>query len=562
MPAPIAISQTQSHLDSFGAPRSSDMTSGVSASNVPYPTPGSASYREAMALSFGKDVADVMDYSIASFSTSTDSTASDATALPSTSVSRKLDTTFCRNFTCCGKALDDLHDLLQHYEERHVRCQDDDLPSMTSDDDYSSQSSASQPPSPRSSCHHDADDTSAFDIAVMRSPFQAKGKKRSFGQYSSSHNPTHQSLRRALIDGGIGRRQPQIYTANSPFSTPDSSVPGTPIGESEADAAFVGGMTPSFSSMSIRNGFHDDHNLPSCAPPNLFFPSGGSASQSGHVQPPMKRERVDSMGGSISSSTARVMADAMSEGELNGAGGVFVEKPFKCQMPGCDKAYKQANGLKYHRLHGTCNQNLLPLNQQSINGSHPNSRASTPSARTAMNPDGTLCDGSTPPSPSSAAAMEIAASRMEKRYVCQVGACGKHFGSISGLKYHYTHSGSHGLLGMALLSANGGGASARIETSTGRPLVNTSTLTSEQLAAAAQAALAAQTAQQNAAQAKAMATPQTSPTASPAPIISTSPKTSPAQASPTLASATSVLASSSPATMASTLAPAPSTETV
>lgn len=30
-------------------------------------------------------------------------------------------------------------------------------------------------------------------------------------------------------------------------------------------------------------------------------------------------------------------------------------KPFKCPVPGCDKAYKQQNGLKYHRLHGHCN---------------------------------------------------------------------------------------------------------------------------------------------------------------------------------------------------------------
>ena len=29
-------------------------------------------------------------------------------------------------------------------------------------------------------------------------------------------------------------------------------------------------------------------------------------------------------------------------------------KPFKCPVPGCDKAYKQQNGLKYHRLHGHC----------------------------------------------------------------------------------------------------------------------------------------------------------------------------------------------------------------
>lgn len=34
-------------------------------------------------------------------------------------------------------------------------------------------------------------------------------------------------------------------------------------------------------------------------------------------------------------------------------------KPFKCPVPGCDKAYKQQNGLKYHRLHGHCNMNTV-----------------------------------------------------------------------------------------------------------------------------------------------------------------------------------------------------------
>lgn len=33
-------------------------------------------------------------------------------------------------------------------------------------------------------------------------------------------------------------------------------------------------------------------------------------------------------------------------------------KPYKCPVPGCDKSYKQQNGLKYHRLHGNCNNRL------------------------------------------------------------------------------------------------------------------------------------------------------------------------------------------------------------
>ncbi|EGG00699.1 uncharacterized protein MELLADRAFT_111572 [Melampsora larici-populina 98AG31] len=32
------------------------------------------------------------------------------------------------------------------------------------------------------------------------------------------------------------------------------------------------------------------------------------------------------------------------------------EKPFKCSVPGCEKAYKQQNGLKYHKTHGHSSQ--------------------------------------------------------------------------------------------------------------------------------------------------------------------------------------------------------------
>ncbi|KAF9976077.1 hypothetical protein BGZ73_009175 [Actinomortierella ambigua] len=39
---------------------------------------------------------------------------------------RDLESAFCRNFFCCGLNLHDLHDLLQHYEECHVRFEDDD----------------------------------------------------------------------------------------------------------------------------------------------------------------------------------------------------------------------------------------------------------------------------------------------------------------------------------------------------------------------------------------------------------------------------------------------------
>ena len=33
---------------------------------------------------------------------------------------------FCRDFACCGQTLGDLHDLLEHYEECHVRLEEED----------------------------------------------------------------------------------------------------------------------------------------------------------------------------------------------------------------------------------------------------------------------------------------------------------------------------------------------------------------------------------------------------------------------------------------------------
>ncbi|GAA6040743.1 hypothetical protein JCM8097_003275 [Rhodosporidiobolus ruineniae] len=84
------------------------------------------------------------------------------------------------------------------------------------------------------------------------------------------------------------------------------------------------------------------------------------------------------------------------------------EKPFKCTVPGCDKSYKQQNGLKYHRLHGHCGANAIK-------------------------------DGIDPRSEG-------------KPYVCHVASCGKRYKNMNGLRYHYQHSGAHGALGLQMLA--------------------------------------------------------------------------------------------------------------
>ncbi|KAF2435586.1 hypothetical protein EJ08DRAFT_555925, partial [Tothia fuscella] len=86
-------------------------------------------------------------------------------------------------------------------------------------------------------------------------------------------------------------------------------------------------------------------------------------------------------------------------------------KPFKCPVIGCEKAYKNQNGLKYHKQHGHQNQKLKE------------------------NPDGTfsIVDPVTSIPYPGTVGME-----KEKPYRCE--HCGKRYKNLNGLKYHRQHS--------------------------------------------------------------------------------------------------------------------------
>ncbi|KAK0528867.1 Transcriptional regulator of ribosomal biogenesis proteins [Tilletia horrida] len=500
---------------------------------------GNGSFRDAVAGSLGREVSHIMDYSLSRFGTSA---SSDITVAPSTSYGNKLDTTFCRSFQCCGKPLEDLHELLAHYEEEHTKDDFEDEFTETMDDAMSDDGSSrsSKSPSPRminstpALLKRKAFDT-GDDNDSPHSPLSAASKKRSYGSFSLNGPAganVHQSLRRALIDGGVGSRRvpgsPSIYSANSPFSTPGSSIPGTPAVDQENEAYFSGALAANaFAGLSLRNGANEDHQMPSCAPPNLFFPAAGGSSSTMNG-PPSKRERMNNgaaiiPSSSTSSMSASAAAAAAHEALSKVTGNSTLDsKPFKCPEPGCDKAYKQMNGLKYHKLHGHCNQNNLPPSLQTqaahlknVNGSGsmPNSpiaarkpgmpgdarqgtpgvngdmaEPSTPTGSAPGSPRSNLAAGGSASAAAAAAAAAAVHATPEKMYLCQVGSCGKRYKNLNGLRYHYLHSGSHGLLGLQLLHANGGGASAKMDPATGNATVSTLNLSEEAVAAAARAA--------------------------------------------------------------------------
>ncbi|KAJ1673994.1 Transcriptional regulator of ribosomal biogenesis proteins, partial [Spiromyces aspiralis] len=67
-------------------------------------------------------------------SVSLDSGLQSPAAFDDSAYTHDIESSFCRDFTCCGLLLNDLHDLLQHYEECHVRFEDDDHQPEVTDD--------------------------------------------------------------------------------------------------------------------------------------------------------------------------------------------------------------------------------------------------------------------------------------------------------------------------------------------------------------------------------------------------------------------------------------------
>ncbi|KAF9326933.1 Transcriptional regulator of ribosomal biogenesis proteins [Podila minutissima] len=70
--------------------------------------------------------------------------------------------------------------------------------------------------------------------------------------------------------------------------------------------------------------------------PSLFLTPGGTPASA--IDLLRQRDEVFSM------------IEDMSKPNANNSG----DKPYRCTVLGCDKSYKNPNGLKYHSLHGHC----------------------------------------------------------------------------------------------------------------------------------------------------------------------------------------------------------------
>ncbi|KAJ1759940.1 Transcriptional regulator of ribosomal biogenesis proteins [Coemansia sp. RSA 2167] len=318
---------------------------------------------------------------------------------------RALEATFCRDFSCCGLILNDLHDLLQHYEECHVRFEDDEAPADMADGCFfpeewpadlpfgltleqqmilgsTAASTAQASPellptstiSPRSTPQLSPSETAAS--SVISSPLE------SVLPFPSDMASRKRTATPSAVDSSLPALKRQA-TRESSVGSP-KGLSGSVLGLYDDDiiAAIASATNPLFLSSVASSGksLHEcfsNASLAQAANAAVVAVSGDDDDDEVHLPP----------------SVTAAMAGAVAAAAAAKAHGLLPrdDKPYRCPVSGCDKAYKNPNGLKYHNLHGHCN-----LAEDALSASKP--------------------------------------------YKCRVPECYKAYKNLNGLKYHVQHA--------------------------------------------------------------------------------------------------------------------------
>lgn len=250
-----------------------------------------------------------------------------------------------------------------------------------------------------------------------------------FGQQQRQNNLINTG---GILHQGLRTSQPSTPSASgfgfqnnptvSSVNTPTLSTPG----EMDDDFGTMNMDMNNSSNMNMNNmnfpyGFGNDLGLDLCIDEpakRLFSPNGGFGNQRA-LQQQFAQFGLGNgqFGGNNDDLVRRLRQQQMMQmqGFGNGSAAMMMageeHKPFRCPVIGCEKAYKNQNGLKYHKTHGHQTQQLHENGDGTFSIVNPETSAPYP---------GTL-------------GME-----KEKPYKCDV--CGKRYKNLNGLKYHKQHS--------------------------------------------------------------------------------------------------------------------------
>lgn len=361
----------------------------------------------------------------------------------------------CSNFTCCGLVLADLHELLQHYEDVHIRVNETVNSSIIFDDD-----SISLPPNDAicaSETIFQDDDVSganSYELYIhngseigmaglsltddnmesfpcyfprrktlITTPF--KPENQSIPYYSDrsrdiTPNPSVDSDVLRLIDP-IDAPLSSMY-----YRSPSVNIPSTTAYKRARHSITLNGefemarspSAPPFSTSYDDNELGSLHEYPH-SPKDPHRPLSTAAILSPmalrqhhperllllqqqqqqqemqqKIQLQIQQQQLQ-LQHNISAQRRAKKFTSLEDAPLERPLTPQDERPYVCQYPGCGKSYKNANGLKYHAIHGH------------LNGTVP------------------------PPSP--------IIKTHEKPYKCPHPDCGKRYKNANGLKYHLIH---------------------------------------------------------------------------------------------------------------------------
>lgn len=287
-----------------------------------------------------------------------------------------------RDYVCCGITLDSLHELLQHYEEAHAG-----VPNQT----------MGRTPRDQQSFNNARTQEAASAAAIMQrtqEQHQQSGQGVTPGGLSQglSKDPLHgqdmDDLDAMELDDAapavqppqhnfqpqpqFGRQQPrapalntgigsgfggsQLSTPTTPQPTSTFNLSGNPTVSSVNTPTFgttSDATTPSdYTSMDTPKAMNSNDKFDFSG-----FGMGGDQQLGGTIDDPAKRLLSKQGGFGNNQLTAqtdlarRIREQQISAGMDPNTFGFSNDeiKPFRCPVIGCEKAYKNQNGLKYHK---------------------------------------------------------------------------------------------------------------------------------------------------------------------------------------------------------------------
>ncbi|KAI9478856.1 MAG: hypothetical protein EXX96DRAFT_609291 [Benjaminiella poitrasii] len=248
---------------------------------------------------------------------------------------QRLEKEFCRDFFCCGLLLGNLHELLEHYEEFH-------LPRNNSTSNGYAGVIDEHKIRP---IHHYHPALIGTGLPILPRPVKQRSTIEGLNMLENAQRGLSDSIEAAI-------------TADNDNDDDDD--------DDDDELASTSEFTTVADSPRHTPSLKSNKEIVVLTEPSL-----------------LKHE----------SSLVRLSNSSSSDASVNE--NIYMtclaDRPYRCHIENCDKAYKNANGLKYHRIHG----HIQPNDNNDF---------------------------------------------MEKPFICLVSSCRKCYKNLNGLKYHMEHS--------------------------------------------------------------------------------------------------------------------------